>query len=170
MRKPPKWTSWAQYPVIAGIAILSAGVTVAWWAKADVSPLFENAMIRHGEPWRLVTSIFPHVDILHLVFNVYWFWVFGTLVEEVFGHIKTISLIGLFALASGAFDYALWEGGVGLSGVVYGLFGLLWILSARDERFRDAVDKRTVQLFVAWFFICIVLTATKILPVANVAH
>ena len=150
--------------------MLAVGVTVAWWAKVDISPLFETAMIRRGELWRLVTSILPHGGILHLVFNVYWLWVFGTLAEEVYGHLKIAALILLFAVGSGAWEFAIAVGGIGLSGVGYGLFGLLWILSRRDERFRDAIDAKTVQLFVIWFFLCIVTTVTNVMPVANIAH
>jgi membrane associated rhomboid family serine protease len=117
-----------------------------------------------------VTCIFPHLNIWHLAFNVYWLWVFGTLIEQVYGHLRTVALILLFAIGSSAFEFAFSSGGVGLSGVGYGLFGLLWILSKRDERFRDAIDERTIQLFVMWFFICIFTTVTKIIPVANIAH
>ncbi|MGH6800358.1 MAG: rhomboid family intramembrane serine protease, partial [Methylocella sp.] len=89
MPSAPKLTELPRYPVIAGTAALAVGVTIAWWAKIDISPLFANAEIRRGELWRLVTSIFPHIDILHLAFNIYWLWVFGTLVEKVYGHLKT---------------------------------------------------------------------------------
>ena len=80
------------------------------------------------------------------------------------------ALILLFAIGSSAFEFAFSSGGVGLSGVGYGLFGLLWILSKRDDRFQDAIDSRTIQLFVVWFFICIFTTVTGIIPVANIAH
>ena len=52
----------------------------------------------------------------------------------------------------------------------YGLFGLLWALKRRDSRFFDGVDRATIKLFVFWFFLCILLTVTKYMPVANVAH
>jgi membrane associated rhomboid family serine protease len=170
MRQPPKVTEFSRYPVIAGTAMLAIGVSVAFWAGADVSRLFESAMIGRGEIWRLVTSIFPHLGILHLLFNVYWLWVFGTLIEDVYGHFKTAALILLFSVGSSCFEFAFSIGGAGLSGVVYGLFGLLWVLSRRDERFKDAIDARTIQLFVAWFFICVVTTITNIMPVGNFAH
>ena len=170
MRKPPKLTEVFRYPVIAGTALLAFAVTFAWWAKIDVSSLIGSAMIRRGELWRLITSIFPHVNILHLIFNVYWLWVFGTLVEENFGHLKTAGLILLFSIGPNALEFAFASGGVGLSGVGYGLFGLLWVLSKRDERFRDAIDDKTISLFVSWFVLCIILTATNILPVGNIAH
>jgi hypothetical protein len=105
-----------------------------------------------------------------LAFNLYWLWVFGTIVEQVFGHLRTAALIALFALGSSSLEFAFGLGGVGLSGVGYGLFGLLWVLSRRDDRFRDAVDWRTVQLFVIWFFFCIVASAMHIFAVGNIAH
>lgn len=170
MRRPPKWTEIPKYPVIAGTAALAIAATIAWWCKVNVSPLFATAMIRRGELWRLLTCILPHGDILHLAFNIYWFWIFGTAVEQVYGHLKTAALIVLFALGSGSLEFAFALGGIGLSGVVYGLFGLLWVLSPRDDRFHDVVDGRTVQLFVGWFLFCIVTTLLNIFPVANIAH
>ncbi|SRR6266566_1268265 len=104
MRPAPKWTEFPKYPVIAGTAILAIAVTIAWWSKLNVSPLFETAMIRRGELWRLITGIFPHADILHLTFNIYWLWVFGTLVERVYGHLRAAALIALFALGSGSLE------------------------------------------------------------------
>ena len=136
----------------------------------NISSLFTTAMVRRGELWRLVTCILPHADILHLGFNIYWFWIFGTVVERVYGHLKTAALIVLLAVGSSSLEFAFAQGGVGLSGVVYGLFGLLWVLSPRDERFEGSVDHRTVQLFVVWFFFCIVTTLVHIFPVANIAH
>jgi GlpG protein len=171
MRPAPRWTEFLRYPVIAGTSIIAIGVTIAWWSKkVDVSPLFETAMIRRGELWRLITAIFPHTNVLHLAFNIYWLWVFGTLIEQVYGHLKTAALIVLLALGSGSSEFAFSLGGVGLSGVGYGLFGLLWVLSRHDERFRDAVDRKTVQLFVVWFLFCVVTTAIHIFSVGNTAH
>ena len=170
MAEVPKWTKFPNYPVTAGSMVLALGVTLAWWAKVDISPLVADAHIRRGELWRLVTDIFPHLDFLHLAFNLYWTWIFGSLLERVFGHVKTAALFLLFAVGASALDFALDRGGVGLSGVGYGLFGLLWMLSRRDDRFRNAIDQRTVVLFLAWFGFCILTTVTHTLPVANVAH
>ena len=113
----PKWNEIPKYPVIAGIGALAVGVTIAWWAKVDISSLFESAEIRRGQLWRLVTSIFPHLDILHLAFNLYWLWALGTVVERVYGHAKTALLLLLFAVGSYSLDFAFAQGGVGLSGV-----------------------------------------------------
>jgi len=170
MQSVPRWKEIPKYPVISGIALLAVGVTIAWWAGTNISPLFENAEIRRGQLWRFATSVLPHLDILHLAFNLYWLWVLGTTVERIYGHFRTALLILLFAIGSSSLDFAFAQGGVGLSGVGYGLFGLLYVLSQHDERFKDSLDKRTVNLFVGWFFICILATVTHVFNVANVAH
>jgi len=149
---------------------LAIGVTVAYMAKANVFPLFETAMIRRGEYWRLVTSVLPHGGVMHLVFNVYWMWTLGTLIEETYGPFRTGLLVIVLAAGSGAFQFGLESGGIGLSGVVYGLFGLLWVLEGKDPRFSGVIDKRTVQVFVGWFFFCIVLTYFNFMAVGNIAH
>jgi membrane associated rhomboid family serine protease/TPR repeat protein len=170
MPQTARWTEFPRFPVTAGTALLATGVTLASWGKFDISPLVENAMIRHGEYWRLITSIFPHVGALHLIFNIYWLWIFGAQVEQVYGHFKTAALFLLFAIGPNALEYAFSAGGIGLSGVGYGLFGLLWVLSKKDERFRESIDNKTIRLFVIWFFVCIVTTASNLMNVANVAH
>ncbi len=177
MRPPPPISRAWRYPVTAGTAAVAIAVTLAWYGKVlDVAPLTETLDLRRGQLWRLITSALPHVGPFHLIFNVYWLWVFGTLVEEVYGPVRTLSTYVAFAAGSAAAEYALLEGGVGLSGVGYGLFAMLWVLTraARrgmaDERFANAVDERTVGLFVVWFFVCIVLTYTGAMQVANIAH
>jgi lipopolysaccharide biosynthesis regulator YciM len=91
-------------------------------------------------------------------------------VEEAFGSLRTLAILLLFAVASSSADFALDLGGVGLSGVGYGLFGMLWVLSHYDERFEDTIDGQTIMLFIVWFFVCIVMTKTNLMLVGNVAH
>jgi membrane associated rhomboid family serine protease len=166
----PKWTEIPKYPVIVAVSIVAVGVTIAWYSGVNLSFIFESAEIRRGQFWRLLTSVFRHLGTLHLLFNLYWLWIFGAVVERVFGHAKTALLLAFFAIGSNSLDFAFDRGGVGLPGVGYALFAMLWVLSERDERFKGAIDKRTVELFVAWFFICIATTLTHTYSVANVAH
>lgn len=170
MRRPPPLSELADYPVTAVVAVLAAAVTAAnHLGDASIERLVMAPDAVGAEPWRLVSSALPHGDALHLAFNVYWLWVFGTLLERALGHVALLALILFFAAGSGAAEYATFVGGIGLSGVGYGLFGLLWA-ARRDRRFTGAVDARTAQLFFFWFLFCIVLTVTNIEPIANVAH
>ena len=153
-----------EFPATAGTLILSLAVTLAWWAHLDCSALLADAHVSHGQLHRLLTSALLHRDPIHLAFNFYWMWAFGTLIERRIGTVRTFALFALLAVASGAAEHLFLTSGVGLSGVVFGLFGF-----AR-RRFPDHIDRRTTILFIAWFFTCIVLTLTNLLPVANIAH
>lgn len=170
MQTSAKWTDFPKYPVVAGTMALAIVTTIAWWSHFNISALMEGPDTQRGELWRLFTSIFLHTDILHLLFNLYWFWMFGTLIEREFGHAKMALTVIVLAVGSGAFQFALDRGGVGLSGVGYGLFGMLWVLSKYDDRFRGIVGPNITTLFVGWFFLCVATTITKIYSVGNVAH
>lgn len=160
-------SAWPATALLEFSAILFTG----WvWAGHDLERWTLDARAFHGEPWRLITSALPHADILHLAFNAYWVWVFGSRIETVFGSFRTAALMAVLAAGSGEAEYALLDGGIGLSGVNYGLFGFLWLLGKRDARFHGVVDRRTTELFAGWFLLCIVLTMADILPVANIAH
>jgi membrane associated rhomboid family serine protease len=151
--------------------LLAVAVTLATWRDHSLLYNFTlDARAVHGEPWRFVVSALPHGTVMHLAFNLYWLWVFGTLLEERFGHFVTFGLYVVLAAISGGAEYALLAGGIGLSGIGYGLLGMLWMLGRADRRFDDAVDARTVQLFLLWGVLCIVTTVTNVMPIANIAH
>lgn len=176
-REIPPLSRLPAYPVTAGVGILATAVTLLTASgKWDLTRFEMSPRAFTGEPWRLVVSALPHLldvgrfDVFHLPFNLYWLWIFGTLIEDVFGHVKTLALFLLFAAGSAAAEYALFRGGIGLSGVGYGLFAMVWVLARRDPRFHGAIDTRTTRLMVGWFFFCILATAAKVWAVANVAH
>ena len=169
---PPTSLKYAfRLPVTATVAVAALAVTAIWWSGQNIDGLLMDAKVWEScQLWRAFTSALPHLDLLHLGFNLYWFWVFGAFVERVYGHLKFAGILLLLALVSSLMDFTFMDGGVGLSGVGYGLWGMLWVLDRRDARFAGTVDNKTNQLFVAWFFICILLTAADVMPVANVAH
>lgn len=176
-RETPPLARLPAYPITAGIGLLATVVTILTASnKWDVARFEMSPRAFTGEPWRLVISTLPHLldvgrfDVFHLPMNLYWLWIFGTLLEDVFGHVKTLALVLVLAAGSAAAEYALFRGGIGLSGVGYGLFALVWVLAPRDPRFAGGVDARTTRLMVGWFFFCILATAVKVWAVANVAH
>jgi membrane associated rhomboid family serine protease len=171
MLRPPSLKYTPHFPVTGGVAAAAIVVTATSWSGQDISGLVMNSDVwNRWQVWRALSATLPHVNLFHLAFNLYWLWTFGTLVERVYGHLKCAGIFGLLAFGSMLADFAVLDGGVGLSGVGYGLWGMLMMLEHRDARFADAVDRQTNQLFIGWFFLCIVLTATNVMPVANIAH
>lgn len=125
---------------------------------------FEN------EPWRLVTSCLLHGDLFHLGFNLVFLWRLGSLIEHRLGHGRLGILMVLFGAVPAAAEYALNTTAIGLSGVVYGLFTFTWVLSVTVPSFRGSVDRYTIGVFIAWFFLAVGLTELGLMKIANVAH
>ena len=85
-----------------------------------------NTLIQAGEAWRLLASIFIHIGIIHLVFNLYALWALGPLTEKSLGHRRFFMIYissGLGgSIASFLFSPAL---SAGASGAIFGLLGAL---------------------------------------------
>jgi membrane associated rhomboid family serine protease len=173
MQRPPSPAKCLRYPITTSLAVLAIVATLQAWFWPDIAniELFRSETgncVR--EPWRLFTGALYHGHILHLFFDVCWLWAFGTLVEDGFGHVATLGIYCLLGAGSTAAELALFHGGIGLSGIVYGLFGLLWVLSRTNPRFHNAVDHKVIELMTGWFILCIVLTIAEVWTIALVAH
>jgi len=171
VRRPPSLARFPRYPIVAVTALAACTVTLAYFSRPGRIDAFAmDARVFHGEPWRLVTSALPHGDAFHLLFNLYWLWALGTALEDRFGHLRTLLLFVALAVVSAAAEFALFTGGIGLSGIGYGLFGTAWMLSRHERALADLVDRRTIEVFIGWGILCIVTTVAGVFPVANAAH
>jgi GlpG protein len=125
-------------------------------------------VFQHGEFWRLLTPIFLHFGILHLVFNMMWFYQLGSMIE---GRQSTLHLL-LLVVVTGVFSnlaqYVI--GGPqfgGMSGVVYALAGYIWMRGKYDRASGLFLNQQSVTILLVWGAICF----TGLLgPVANFAH
>lgn len=80
---------------------------------------------RAGEWWRLLTSAFVHIGILHLGMNMIVLWTSGRLAEQLFGRAGFVVLYGLSALAGSLASVAFHPmiPSAGASGAVFGIYG-----------------------------------------------
>lgn len=105
----------------------------------------------------LITSTFFHGGIIHLGFNMLFFWIFGNNIEDVLGHFKFI----LFYFASGSIaglsqSFITPQSTIpiiGASGAVAGILGAYLLLYPRAK---------ILTLFWFFFFIRIVRIPTLI--------
>jgi GlpG protein len=123
--------------------------------------------IKRGEVWRLVTPIFMHGNILHILFNMLWLRDLGSMIEARQGSLQLAILVLAFAVISNLAQYIV-SGPLfyGMSGVVYGLAGYIWIRGKRDPGSGLFLHPSTVTLMIIWFF----LGFTGFMPMANTAH
>ncbi|QPC82980.1 rhomboid family intramembrane serine protease [Phototrophicus methaneseepsis] len=76
----------------------------------------------HGEPWRLVTSMFLHANIMHIFFNGYALFYLGKLLEPLFGRTRFLLIYFLGGLGGSVLGTLMNEGGLGASGAVFALW------------------------------------------------
>lgn len=82
--------------------------------------------IKNGEVWRLVTGGFLHVDIIHLMCNMYSLYVIGTQIESFIGKKKFILVYFISMIVGNMLSVVLSNGlSVGASGAIFGLLGSL---------------------------------------------
>jgi len=124
--------------------------------------------IAGGQIWRLFTPALIHFGPLHLLFNMLWLRDLGGMMERVRGSRFLAGLVLVLAAASNLGEL-YWSGPSfgGMSGVIYGLLGFIWINGKRDPASGLYISPPTVRLAIIWFFLCL----SGILgPIANGAH
>ena len=123
--------------------------------------------VRHGQVWRLVTPIFMHGDFLHIFFNMLWLRDLGSMIEGRQGTGRFAVLVLVLAVFSNFCQFALaGPNFLGMSGVVYGLLGYVWMRGKFDPASGLAIHPTTVTMMVVWFF----LGLTGFMRMANGAH
>jgi membrane associated rhomboid family serine protease len=140
---PARQSRWAYYSrgkislalvgicVAAYLATLATGGTLA---SSDPSKLVQwganfapESLGR--EPWRLVTSMFLHGSIYHLLFNMWALLELGTLTEMIFGRARYAAIYFLAGIG-GNLASCWWhplQPGIGASGAIFGVAGALLI-------------------------------------------
>lgn len=158
------------FPVTTACIVLALAASGWRLLKQPMEPFLVTGDAFWTEPWRLVISILPHLDFMHILFNAWWMVIFGKSAEWYFGWKWMLGFICLSAAVSSGLQFAIEDGGLGLSGVVYALFGYLWVLSRNDPVFFGKVTERTAWLFGGWFVFCFIATELGYMNVGNVAH
>ena len=85
-----------------------------------------NYLVAEGEWWRLVTPMFLHGGIMHILFNMFCLFVFGPELEKIMGRIRFVTMFMLSGILANVATYFLQEPlyiHLGASGAIFGIFG-----------------------------------------------
>jgi GlpG protein len=135
--------------------------------------------IKHGEIWRLVTPIFLHYGIWHLVFNVSALLGLGTVIEIRRGSVRLGVMVLLLAILSNVGQYIYMERANpgapqhfgGISGVLCGLFGYIWMKGLYEPEQGMILHPNSVTFGLLWIALCMTGAFDSITgPIANAAH
>jgi len=124
--------------------------------------------IRQGQVWRLITPIFLHFSILHILFNMLWLRDLGSVIEARRGSVRLLVLVLVLALTSNLAQH-LHSGPRfgGMSGVVYGLLGYIWMQGKIFPAGALILRPQIVTMMMVWLVLCM----TGLMgPIANTAH
>jgi GlpG protein len=171
------WVSSAIAPATLTLIILSVAVTLLNMAN-PASPIIGSLYISQGirglpevlqgEIWRLITPIFIHFGVLHIVFNMLMLRDMGSLVESRRGWKVFLLLVLTIGIGSNLGQY-FYSGALfgGMSGVLYGLLGYIWLRGQCDPVSGLHLSPTTLAMMLIWFFLCLL----NIIPgVANACH
>jgi rhomboid protease GluP len=131
--------------------------------------------VRH-EWWRFVTPMFLHVNLLHLMVNMYSLWIVGPYVEKLYGSAKFVVFWVLTGVAGVVVSYLTVRPGMsvgpvarfifkttdnpsaGASGALFGLVGVLFVFGIKfrhelPEGFRRAFGTGLLPMIMLNLFI-----------------
>lgn len=118
---------------------------------------------------RTLTPALLHFGPIHLVFNLLWLWFFGRMMEPAFGSLRYLLLMLLIAFSANVAQY-LWSGSSnfgGMSGVVYGQIGLIWMWQTLQPHSRLRLPMPMIMVFLVALVVMEVLASSMI---ASAAH
>lgn len=105
-----------------------------------------------GEIWRLITPIFVHFGLFHLMFNSFWLHDLGGPTERFQGSFQYLAFVLWSAAVSNIAQFAFGHSPTfgGLSGFVYALVGYLWARGRADPKSGIYLPGRFVVFFIVW--------------------
>lgn len=138
-------TGWAKSTLVDRIALLPTGACGSSADPGSFYPRFDSESlcgripdgewfpgVADGAYWQLVTSMFAHVAIWHIGFNMLVLYLLGPQIEAVLGRARFLALYLVSGLAGSVCVY--WFSGqdsstLGASGAIFGLLGALLVVA-----------------------------------------
>jgi rhomboid protease GluP len=154
---------------VSVLGVFSPEVLIAYGAKL-------NALINEGQWWRLVTPMFVHVNLLHILVNMYSLWIVGPYVEKLYGSAKFIVLWVVSGVGASVASYlTVVDPGTplgslgrflfrpdgpsaGASGALFGMVGVLFVFGIKyrhelPEGFKRAFGTGLLPMILLNLFI-----------------
>jgi len=156
----------------------SAGMAGTLWYQIGQFGFLPATAIWEGHYAALFTSVFIHGSVaslmntvIHLGFNMLWFLRLGSLLEATMNPLSyALFFIASSVVGAGAELALAGQTGVGASGVVYAMFGLIWAGRFQVAAWRTVATRETFNFFVGWGLFCVFATWMGALRIANAAH
>jgi GlpG protein len=119
---------------------------------------------------RTLTPALLHFGAIHLVFNLLWLWYFGSMIEALQPSWRYALIVVFLAFVSNTAQYfsAYSANFGGMSGVVYGLLGYIWIWQMLFPRSRLRLPAAMITVFLVALVLMEVFASSWIATAAHV--
>jgi rhomboid protease GluP len=167
----------------ANVAVFLLMAIVSGGTEFNAARLIEfgaktNALLQSGDWFRLITPIFIHAGIWHLMLNSYALWMVGAQVEKLYGSARFLLiylLSGVGGVAGSYFGQELMPRfydapSIGASGSIFGLFGVLAIFGFRYRRELPPAIRRAITTGVLPVIVINLFIGFSIPFIDNSAH
>ncbi|MCH1920331.1 rhomboid family intramembrane serine protease GlpG [Shewanella sp. A3A] len=118
--------------LITLIACVAIYIAMLFMPEAIFSALsfFGATSESHWQFWRVFTPSLLHFSLMHIAFNMLWWWYLGGRIENSLGSGRLLLLLVVAGTLPNMVQF-FFDGPNfgGLSGVVYGLIGYSWVMS-----------------------------------------
>ncbi|GAA3722793.1 rhomboid family intramembrane serine protease [Streptomyces tremellae] len=138
------------------------GINIAVYLAVQVRGQTANDLllfgygVADGQPYRLLTSVFDHQQIFHIGFNMLSLWWIGAPLEAALGRLRYTALYLVSGLAGSALTYLIaspFQGSLGASGAIFGLFAATAVLVRRLRYdMRPVIALLAINLFITFFW------------------
>jgi rhomboid protease GluP len=130
------------------------------------------SLVKTGQWWRLISVMFLHASIIHILFNGFALYQIGRELEKFYGSARLLLiyfLTGLSGALASMFFGPINEVAVGASGAIFGLFGALAAFYGRNRQQLGRAGMRQFQSVIVLILINLAISAT-IPNIDNSAH
>lgn len=144
------------YPVVSTLLAFNIAIYILTSMPIIGNQLFNlgvhfNLLISEGEYWRLVTPIFLHASLTHLLFNMFSLFIFGPELEQIAGKARFLTIYLLAGLIGNVATYLIHDWNytsVGASGAIYGMLGAFAALVYYTKNFLPQLKQIIVPIIV----------------------
>ena len=148
-------------PILIALCVIMFLVTVILagskaFADSDIYTLLLlggnlRSLIQAGQVWRLVSYMFLHASLIHLLVNMYSLNIIGTQIENYLGKTKYLIVYIVSGICGGLFSVCINSNivSVGASGAIFGLMGALLYFGYHYRNYLGNVVKTQILPIVA---------------------
>lgn len=120
--------------------------------------------------WRYLSPVFVHLSAMHIFLNLFWWLLFGALIEKTYGSSKLFQLFLFSALISnGIEDLSYGPYFFGLSGVVYAVLGYVFIMDKFNPKHNMNLPSGFIYLLIIGILIGFISPIIGI-EIGNASH